>query len=219
MHVFPVYTDSTRSISIVRIGSVLNIRMIGARIDDVTLPEGLKLSESPVYPSPWRIPNSQPIIKMPKFIAIIAGAGPGTGSAVARRFAQAYPVVVLSRSQSSLDPLVRDITQSGGHALAVPTDVTDPLNMSSTMDKVKAEFGSDISIAAAIYNVASKFSRKPFLEQSQDEFLGSLEPTVKGAYNFAQATLPCMLNQDKAQYPPTLIFTGMNTQFALITSL
>jgi NAD(P)-dependent dehydrogenase (short-subunit alcohol dehydrogenase family) len=146
---------------------------------------------------------------MPKFIAIIAGAGPGTGSAVARRFAQVYPVVVLSRSQSSLDPLVRDITQSGGHALAVPTDVTDPASMSSTMDKVKAEFGSDFSIAAAIYNVASKFTRKPFLEQSQEEFLGSLEPTIKGAFNFAQATLPCMLSQEQAQYPPTLIFTGM----------
>ncbi|KAJ5525458.1 hypothetical protein N7494_012108 [Penicillium frequentans] len=145
---------------------------------------------------------------MPKLIAIIAGAGPGTGSAVALRFAQVYPVVVLSRSQSSLDPLVRDIKQNGGHALSIPTDVTSSSSMNSTMDRIKAEFGSDMSVAAAVYNVASKFMKKPFLEQSQDEFLGSLEPSIKGAFNFAQATLPFMLNQHQGQYPPTFIFTG-----------
>jgi hypothetical protein len=46
------------------------------------------------------------------------------------------------------------------------------------------------------------------LEQSSDEFLGSLEPSIKGAFNFAQATLPYMLNVKEAQYPPTFIFTG-----------
>jgi NAD(P)-dependent dehydrogenase (short-subunit alcohol dehydrogenase family) len=145
---------------------------------------------------------------MPKPVAIIAGAGPGTGSAVARRFAKAYPVVLLARSQTSLDPLVHDISQSGGSAMGVPTDVTSSSSMSSTMEQIKTKFGPDISIAAAIYNVASKFVRKPFLEQSPEEFLGSLEPTIKGAFNFAQATLPLMLNEDRGQYPPTLIFTG-----------
>ncbi|KAH9203669.1 hypothetical protein DL95DRAFT_139737, partial [Leptodontidium sp. 2 PMI_412] len=61
---------------------------------------------------------------IPKSIVIIAGAGPGTGSAIARRFAQAYPVVLLARSQLSLDPLVRDITQNGGSAVGIPIDVT-----------------------------------------------------------------------------------------------
>ncbi|KAJ5190698.1 uncharacterized protein N7498_009683 [Penicillium cinerascens] len=145
---------------------------------------------------------------MPKSIAIIAGAGPGTGSAVARRFAQVYPVVLLARSQQSLDPLVNDITQSGGSVLGIPTDVTSASSMSSAMDQVKTQFGPDLSIAAAIYNAASKFTRKPFLEQTPEEFLGSLESTVKGAFNFSQATLPLMLNPDNPQYPPTLIFTG-----------
>lgn len=121
---------------------------------------------------------------------MIAGAGPGTGSAIAHRFAKAYPVVVLARSQSSLDPLVSDITQSGGSAMSVPTDVSNSSSMTSTMDQIKAKFGPDLTIAAAIYNMASKFMRKPFLEQSQENFLGSLEPSVKGAFNFAQATLP-----------------------------
>ena len=181
--------------------------MSAVHSDDVTLPEVLERSKPPgnSYPD---LPSPK-FSKMPKSIAIIAGAGPGTGSAIARRFSQVYPVVVLSRSRSSLDPLVRDITQSGGHALSVPTDVTNSSSMNSTMDQIKAEFGSDIRVAAAIYNVAGKFTKKPFLEQSQEEFLGSLEPTIKGAFNFAQAALPFMLNQGQGQYPPTLIFTGI----------
>ncbi|GFG11467.1 uncharacterized oxidoreductase SAV2478 [Aspergillus udagawae] len=145
---------------------------------------------------------------MPKAIVIVAGAGPGLGSAVARRFAKVYPVVLLARSQLSLDPLVNDITQSGGSAMGIPIDVTISSSMSSTMEQIKAKFGPDLSIAAAIYNVASKFTRKPFLEQSPEEFLGSLEPSIKGAFNFAQATLPLMLNEATGHYPPTLIFTA-----------
>ncbi|KAJ5474712.1 hypothetical protein N7475_004278 [Penicillium sp. IBT 31633x] len=145
---------------------------------------------------------------MPKVIAVIAGAGPGTGSAIARRFAQHYPVVLLARSQQSLDPLVKDIGQRGGSAIGFPTDVSSSSSMSSTMDQIKNKFGPDLTIAAAIYNVASKFMRKPFLEQSREESLGALELSNKGALNFPQATLPFMLGADKRQYPPTLIFTG-----------
>ena len=149
------------------------------------------------------------LLNMPKPIAIIAGAGPGTGSAVARRFALSYPVVLLARSQQSLDPLVDDITKNGGSAMGIPTDVTSAASMGLTMDKIKNKFGPEITVAAAIYNVASKFSMKPFLEQKPREFIEMLEPSIKGAFNFAQATLPYMLNGDQGQYPPTLIFTGI----------
>lgn len=147
-------------------------------------------------------------------IAIIAGAGPGTGGAIARRFALAYPVVLLARSQSSLDPLVSDITQNGGSAIGIPVDVTNPSSMTLAMDQVKKKFGPDTSVAAGIYNVSSKFIRKPFLEQNAEEFLGSLEPSIKGAFNFAQATLPLM-KADRGQYPPTLVFTGSLQYFQL----
>ncbi|CAI7587242.1 hypothetical protein CBS147355_9728 [Penicillium roqueforti] len=145
---------------------------------------------------------------MPNPIAIIAGAGPGTGSAVARRFALSYTVVLLARSQQSLDPLVNEITKNGGSAIGFPTDVTSASSMGSTMDKIKSKFGPEITVAAAIYNVASKFSMKPFLEQKPEDFIEMLEPSIKGAFNFAQATLPYMLNADAGLCPPTLIFTG-----------
>ncbi|KPM43778.1 hypothetical protein AK830_g2807 [Neonectria ditissima] len=145
-----------------------------------------------------------------RFIAIVAGAGPGTGSAIAHRFAKAYPVVLLARSQASLDPLISEITQAGGSVLGIPTDVAITSSVNSAMDQINTEFGPGVRVAAAIYNVAGKFTRKPFLDQDVEEFIGSLEPALKGAFNFAHATLPLMLNKDQStqKYPPTLVFTG-----------
>ena len=146
-------------------------------------------------------------------IAIIAGAGPGTGASIARRFAQAYPVVLLARSSSSLDPLVQGINQNGGSALGLPTDVTNLDNMNSTMTQIQKHFGADLTVAAAIFNVASKFSRAPFLDAGT-EFLDSLEATARGASNFSKAVIPLMLadkgtdTPDHGGRPPTLIFTG-----------
>lgn len=146
----------------------------------------------------------------PKTIAIIAGAGPGTGAAIARRFARGYPVVLLARSSASLDPLVRDIQKDNGTAVALPTDMTDIASMNRAITDAKAQLGQDVRVAAAIFNMASKFTRKGFLDSTPEEYLGSLQATTNGAYNFSQAVLPLMLNFDSNEQPysPTLIFTG-----------
>lgn len=145
-----------------------------------------------------------------KKVAVIAGAGPGTGAAIARRFAGHYPVVLLARTPASLDTLVRDIQKQNGTALALPTDVTDMSSMNQAMVETKARLGSNIHIAAAVFNVASKFTRQAFLESTPADYLGSLQATANGAYNFSKAVLPLMLDSgsNESSYPPTLIFTG-----------
>ncbi|KAB8258668.1 NAD(P)-binding protein [Aspergillus pseudonomiae] len=145
-----------------------------------------------------------------KSIAIVAGAGPGTGASIARRFAKAYPVVLLARSQASLDPLVQDINQDGGCAIGIPSDVTNAGSLNSTLKQIEQRFGSDLTVSAAVFNVASKFTRAPFLD-SGAEFLDSLEATARGASNFSKAVLPLMLravSQAELRHPPTMIFTG-----------
>ncbi|KAJ5186482.1 hypothetical protein N7449_011246 [Penicillium cf. viridicatum] len=54
---------------------------------------------------------------------------------------RALELVLLARSQSSLDPLIAQITQSGGSAMGVPTDVSNSTGMTSTIDQIKAKFG------------------------------------------------------------------------------
>ena len=59
-----------------------------------------------------------------KKVAVIVGVGPGTGAAVARRFAkEGYAVGLLSRSLETLKPVEDSISSAGGKAVSVPCDV------------------------------------------------------------------------------------------------
>ncbi|EGP84264.1 unnamed protein product [Zymoseptoria tritici ST99CH_1A5] len=146
-------------------------------------------------------------------IAIIAGVGPGTGAAVARRFAKAYPVVLLARKPANFESLAEEINKSGGQAIGISTDVSSEESMKNAFNKIKEKFGQDVKAAAAVFNASGSFTRKPFLELSTEEFEVSYQVSVKGAFLFSRHTLPLLLPHVQSTgtpnvSPPTLIFTG-----------
>ena len=57
-------------------------------------------------------------------IAVIAGAGPGLGFSLAKRFSLEYKVVLLSRTQEKLDRLANEIKKNGGEVIS-PINVPD----------------------------------------------------------------------------------------------
>ena len=145
-----------------------------------------------------------------KSIAIVAGVGPGTGAAVARRFSKSYPVVLLARSPENYESLAQEINSNGGKAIGISTDVSSEESVKAAFSKIKQEYG-DAPAAAAVFNASGKFVRKGILDQTVEEFHAGHEVSVKGAFLFSQNALPLLLKhaEDKsAQYPPTLIFTG-----------
>lgn len=145
-----------------------------------------------------------------KHIAIVAGVGPGTGASVARKFAKAYPVVLLARKPENYESLAKEIQSSGGKALGISTDVSDASSLKNALEAIKKEFGSDVSAAAAIFNASGGFLRKPFLEIPPEVFSQSLGVSATGGILFSQTFLPLLLNGVKAgpEHPPSLIFTG-----------
>jgi NADP-dependent 3-hydroxy acid dehydrogenase YdfG len=82
-----------------------------------------------------------------KLIAIVAGVGPGTGASVARKFAKAYPVVLLARKPENFEGLANEINQSGGKAIGISTDVSDSKSVKSAVESIKKEFGDDVAAA------------------------------------------------------------------------
>ncbi len=120
-----------------------------------------------------------------KPLAVIAGVGSGTGSAIARRFAKAYTVVVLARGPSSYSPVVDEINAAGGSAVGINADVTDAQSVKSTFARISHELGGTDSpqqqqqlsrpLAASIYNVGGGFVRKPFLDLTPAEFSAGFE--------------------------------------------
>lgn len=97
-----------------------------------------------------------------------------TGRATALRFAKAYPVVLLARKAETYNDTVAEINSAGGRALGIATDAADPASVKAAFDKIKTEF-PDHKLAAAVYNVSAGYSRKPFLEQSVEDFDASVE--------------------------------------------
>jgi NADP-dependent 3-hydroxy acid dehydrogenase YdfG len=76
---------------------------------------------------------------MTRTIALVTGVGPGTGSAIVRRFAQGpYEVAMIARSGERLNELARDIP--GTHAFAA--DVTDTHQMGEVLGRITRELGA-----------------------------------------------------------------------------
>jgi NAD(P)-dependent dehydrogenase (short-subunit alcohol dehydrogenase family) len=72
-------------------------------------------------------------------VALITGVGPGTGAAMARRFARGgYSVAMLARSRERLDALTPEIEHSRGYAC----DVTDEAQLDATIERVRADLGA-----------------------------------------------------------------------------
>jgi NAD(P)-dependent dehydrogenase (short-subunit alcohol dehydrogenase family) len=75
-------------------------------------------------------------------VAVITGAGTGIGSAVAVALAHAgYATVLAGRRLETMDTTRAEIESSGGTALSVVTDVTDPASVKALFDRTMDRFG------------------------------------------------------------------------------
>jgi NAD(P)-dependent dehydrogenase (short-subunit alcohol dehydrogenase family) len=75
-------------------------------------------------------------------VVVITGASTGIGRATAFAFAErGAKVACAARSQEALDVLVAQIRIKGGTAIAVPTDVTDPVAVRALADTAEQHFG------------------------------------------------------------------------------
>ena len=75
---------------------------------------------------------------MPQDVCLITGVGPGTGAALARRFAEGYRVAMIARNQDRLAALEAEIEG----AKAFPCDVRDSDALRATFEKIVAEMGA-----------------------------------------------------------------------------
>lgn len=105
--------------------------------------------------------------------AVVAGVGPGTGASVARRFAKAYPVVLLARNETSFKDLAQQINSAGGNAIGISADVSSAESVKAAFAQIEKELGSQC--AAAVFNAAGGMVRKPFLEVTEKEFASGWE--------------------------------------------
>ncbi len=130
-------------------------------------------------------------------LAIIAGAGPGIGAAVARAFAaDGYTVALLARRREALEALASGLPG----ASIWPVDLGNPAAVKSVIGAIIAEHGTP---AVLHYNAAAWHETDP-LTLDPATFTADLSLCATGALAAIQAVVPAM----KAEGGGTLLFTG-----------
>ncbi|MDT7751156.1 MAG: hypothetical protein QOD96_4818, partial [Pseudonocardiales bacterium] len=67
--------------------------------------------------------------------AVIIGAGPGIGLAVARRFArEGLPVALVARTRATVDAVAAAVATAGVRVVALTADVTDEAALRAALD-------------------------------------------------------------------------------------
>lgn len=123
---------------------------------------------------------------------VIAGASSGIGRATALAFARhGAKVVVAARRADLLKEVAQQCEQSGGRALAVPTDVTDVDAVRALAREAEAAFGAiDVWI-----NIAGTGVFGPYHEADIALHRGTVEVNLFGAMHGAWAALPIFKRQ------------------------
>jgi NAD(P)-dependent dehydrogenase (short-subunit alcohol dehydrogenase family) len=147
-------------------------------------------------------------------VVVITGGSAGVGRATAQLFARrGCAIGLLARGRMGLEATASEIGSLGGKALAVPTDVADPLQVEAAAERVERELGPiDLWINNAMTSVFS-----PVMETLADEYRRVTEVTYLGVVHGTQAALRRMLprNQGKiVQVGSALAFRSIPLQSA-----
>jgi len=122
-------------------------------------------------------------------VAVVTGASSGIGEATASELAsRGASVVLASRATDKLEALQREISSSGGLALAVETDVSDRGSVEAMVGRIVGEFGSlDILVNNAGLGLSGRIA-----EVRAEDVRHVFEVNAIGPLNCIQAALPHM---------------------------
>lgn len=124
----------------------------------------------------------------PKVLAIF-GAGPGLGSAVARRFAQAgWSVALVARRAEVLDAGLEELAPFGVNVCGVEADVTDRPSVERAVQAIVTAVGVPDVV---MYN-ASIYQAEGVLGLSNEALRLALDIHVVGALNTTQCAVDVM---------------------------
>ena len=144
-------------------------------------------------------------------VAIVTGASSGIGYATAKLFAiEGAKVVVGARRQPELDALVEEITQAGGHAVALIGDVKDESFAKDLVDLAKAQFGG-LDVAFNNAGTIGEMGATP--DVSLSEWEDTIRTNLTSAFLGAKYQIPAMLDRRGGSLIFTSTFVGYTAGF------
>jgi short-subunit dehydrogenase len=125
-------------------------------------------------------------------------------------------VALLARRQENLSSVASNLAKtSPGSIIETFTTDTSPKNLKSAFQSIRSHSSfKDLKLKVAVYSVKHS-SKKPFMDETYEEFTKSLEQYVGGAFTFAQEALKLFFEHhgeaplsETGEKKGTLIFTG-----------
>jgi NAD(P)-dependent dehydrogenase (short-subunit alcohol dehydrogenase family) len=121
-------------------------------------------------------------------VCLLTGVGPGTGAALARRFAEGgYRVAMLARDPERLEGLAAEIPNTYPY----PCDVTEDSNLVDVVSAVGDQLGA---IHAVVHNAVSA-NLADFMEIKAEDLRRNFETNTVALLRLAQLTVPGMVER------------------------
>jgi NAD(P)-dependent dehydrogenase (short-subunit alcohol dehydrogenase family) len=136
-------------------------------------------------------------------VGVIAGVGPGSGAAIARRLArEGCSVGLIARSQDYLDKLARELSPAQVPVARAKADVSDANQVETAFEQLRNALGS-IDLLVFHASAGGPFGRG-ILAIDPEDFARSWAVGALGGLLCAQAVVPDMLKQGAG----AILFTG-----------
>ncbi len=133
--------------------------------------------------------------------ALIVGAGPGLGLALARRFGrEGFAVALVARSEATLSELAAQLVPLGPRLKTYAADATEPADVEDVCAATLRDLGEP---SVLIYNAGS-YQPGGIADITPGQFEAAWKTGCFGAFLFARALLPAMADAARG----TVLLTG-----------
>jgi len=135
-------------------------------------------------------------------VAIVSGVGPGLGRELALAFAREGACVVLgARSSGTIREVADEITDGGGTALAVPTNIVDPAQCARLVSAALGELGR---VDCLVNNAFRMDTMQPFEDVDLEIWRKIVDVNVFGSLQLTREVVAPM----KAQGGGSVVFVN-----------
>jgi NADP-dependent 3-hydroxy acid dehydrogenase YdfG len=125
-------------------------------------------------------------------VVVLTGGGSGVGRSAAGLLVQAgASVVIAGRDPAKLEATLAEIN-SPERTLAVPTDVTDPVQCQNLIDAATSRFGP---VSILVNNAGTNIKQRSFRDITPEAWDKMIRANLDGAFYCTKAVLPQMLEQ------------------------
>jgi len=133
-------------------------------------------------------------------VAVVVGVGPGTGAALARRFAKQCAVAIVARNRSYLAELGGEMRRDGANVLETPADIGDFSQTATAFATIREKLGDPDVL---LYNAGSG-TWGHITEITAEQYEAAWRVNAFGAFLAAKEVAPAMI----ARGGGVMLFTG-----------